>query len=68
MIVYAPGQPGRYILRVTMVQENVAWFEDRGAKPLDIPVLVTITGEVSLAALKRALGQDHPPRQVRRST
>jgi len=41
MIVYAPGQPGRYLLRVTMVQENVAWFEDRGARPLDIPALVT---------------------------
>jgi hypothetical protein len=42
MIVYAPSQPGRYIVRLTVVQENVAWFEDRGAKPLDIPVLVTL--------------------------
>jgi hypothetical protein len=41
MVVYTPGKPGRYTLRLTLVQENVAWFEDRGVQPLDIPVLVT---------------------------
>jgi hypothetical protein len=43
-IVQAPAQPGRFILRLTMLQENVAWFDARGAKPLDIPVVVTDRG------------------------
>jgi hypothetical protein len=40
-IVQAPPQPGRFILRLTMLQENVAWFDARGGEPLDIPVVVT---------------------------
>jgi hypothetical protein len=40
-IVKAPAQPGRFILRLTMVQENVAWFDAHGGKPLDIAVVVT---------------------------
>jgi len=38
--VKSTGKPGSYVLRFTMVQENVAWFEQKGAKPLDIPVTV----------------------------
>jgi hypothetical protein len=40
-IVKAPAQPGRFILRLTMVQEDVAWFDARGGQPLDISVVVT---------------------------
>jgi len=39
--VVAPEKPGKYILRFTMVQEHVAWFENKGAKTLDIPVTIT---------------------------
>jgi hypothetical protein len=38
--VQAPDQPGKYILRLTLVQEIVAWFEDKGMKPLDLTVTV----------------------------
>jgi len=40
-IVKAPANPGKYILRFSMVQEKVAWFNDRGAKTLDIAITVT---------------------------
>jgi len=39
--VKAPDRPGDYILRLTMVQEGVGWFDEKGAKPKDIPVTVT---------------------------
>ena len=39
--VTAPDQPGSYILQFTMLQELVAWFHEKGAKTLDIPVTVT---------------------------
>lgn len=38
--IKAPDKAGEYVLRMTMVQEFVAWFEDKGAKPLT--QLVTI--------------------------
>ena len=36
--VAAPLQTGSYTLLVSMVQEGVAWFVDRGAKPLIVKV------------------------------
>jgi hypothetical protein len=39
--VKAPDHPGKYILRLTMVQEGVGWFDAKGAKPKDIPVTIT---------------------------
>jgi hypothetical protein len=39
--IKAPDRPGDYILRLTMVQEGVGWFDEKGAKPKDIPVTVT---------------------------
>jgi hypothetical protein len=33
-------QPGDHVLRVTMVQESVAWFDDRVRKVLNLPVTV----------------------------
>jgi hypothetical protein len=38
--IQAPDTPGKYILRLTLVQETVAWFENKGMKPLDIVVMV----------------------------
>lgn len=39
--IQAPGNAGEYILRLTMVQENVGWFDQRGAQPLNLPIMVT---------------------------
>jgi hypothetical protein len=39
--VRAPDQPGRFTLRLTLVQEGVAWFDARGAAPLDLVVDVS---------------------------
>ncbi|RUR83319.1 hypothetical protein ACF3DV_16015 [Chlorogloeopsis fritschii PCC 9212] len=33
-----PDNPGKYTLVLTMVKEYVAWFNDKNAKPLEIPV------------------------------
>jgi hypothetical protein len=38
--VVAPPSPGSYTLWVSMVQEGVAWFFAKGAKPLALPVTV----------------------------
>jgi hypothetical protein len=38
--IKAPSQPGEYLLQMTMVQENVAWFDHKGAKPLIVSVRV----------------------------
>ncbi|GAP95700.1 hypothetical protein [Leptolyngbya sp. NIES-2104] len=37
-IVNAPTLPGQYRLSLTLLQENISWFVDRGAKPLTVPV------------------------------
>lgn len=39
--IQGPPQEGKFILRLTMVQEGVAWFEKFGGQPLDLPVTVT---------------------------
>jgi hypothetical protein len=36
----APGTPGPYIFKLTMVQERIAWFLAQGAKTFDIAVTV----------------------------
>lgn len=38
--VSAPPAPGSYILAVTMLQEGVASFDDKGGKQLRVPVTV----------------------------
>jgi len=38
--IQAPSQPGDYELRFSMVQEHVAWFNNKGAKPYSIKVAV----------------------------
>jgi hypothetical protein len=39
-VVQAPDRAGDFTLRLSMVQEAVAWFDERGGQPLDIPVTV----------------------------
>jgi hypothetical protein len=51
MCLRAPSRPGRYQLRVSLVQESVVWFEDRGAPGLEAAV------EVRAAPAARALAQ-----------
>jgi len=36
----APARPGAHLLRITLVQESIAWFEDHGVKPVDRPLVV----------------------------
>lgn len=40
-IIKAPNRSGNYILRLTMVQEGVGWFDEKGAKTKDIPITIT---------------------------
>ncbi len=40
MDVQTPPAAGDFRLRLTLVQENVAWFEDRGFQPLDLDIAV----------------------------
>ena len=39
--ITAPANPGNYTLKIDMVHEGITWFDERGAKPLLIPVVVT---------------------------
>jgi hypothetical protein len=38
--VVAPETPGDLVLKITLVQEGVAWFMSAGATPLELPVTV----------------------------
>lgn len=37
----APDRPGKYQVRLTMVQEGITWFDDQGAVAQEIPITVT---------------------------
>lgn len=39
-LIKAPPQPGKYLLRLTLVKSRMAWFEEKGMKPLDLMVVV----------------------------
>jgi hypothetical protein len=41
LTITAPEKPGQYIVVIDMVQEGVAWFEDRGSEPLKIKLEVS---------------------------
>jgi hypothetical protein len=38
--IFAPQTPGDFILKISLVQESVAWFMSAGAMPLELPVTV----------------------------
>jgi hypothetical protein len=40
LVVTAPARPGEYQLELDMVQEQVAWFREKGSQPLRLKVRV----------------------------
>jgi SAM-dependent methyltransferase len=40
LVVTSPATEGRYLLEIDLVQEDVAWFSERGSAPLRLPVIV----------------------------
>jgi cell division septation protein DedD len=41
MNIETPARPGRYVIEVTLVQEAVAWFDEKGSVALALPVVVS---------------------------
>ncbi|MBI5831038.1 MAG: PD40 domain-containing protein [Armatimonadetes bacterium] len=41
--ITAPTSPGRYTLRFDLRQGGQVWFHEQGARPLDVPVAVTLS-------------------------
>jgi hypothetical protein len=44
--VKAPAEPGAYVLQLTLVHENVSWFENKGANTVIRPIVVRTTTEL----------------------
>ena len=44
MAIVAPEKPGRYVLEVTLVQEEVAWFPELDGDQISVPVRVVKAG------------------------
>jgi SAM-dependent methyltransferase len=40
LVIRVPPKPGRYFLEIDLVQEDVAWFAERGSTPQTLPVRV----------------------------
>jgi hypothetical protein len=57
-VIQAPNQKGDYILRITLVQERVAWFDDKKGIPLNLFVRVLEANEKSKSSQDAAL-KDH---------
>jgi hypothetical protein len=49
--VKTPAEPGAYVLQVTLVHENVTWFEQKGATTVIRPVVVSSTTRPADCAL-----------------
>ena len=41
--VKTPTEPGSYVLQLTLVHENVSWFENKGARTFTRPIVVGTT-------------------------
>jgi len=41
--VKTPAEPGAYVLQLTLVHENVSWFENKGANTFSRPIVVGTT-------------------------
>jgi 2-polyprenyl-3-methyl-5-hydroxy-6-metoxy-1,4-benzoquinol methylase len=39
----APDQPGNYTIKIDLVDQHVCWFEERGSKPLLLPLEVRLS-------------------------
>lgn len=49
--LFAPAVPGRYELKLDLVDENVTWFEDQGSTPVIVPL--EVVASVLPAAARR---------------
>jgi hypothetical protein len=38
LTVILPEEPGKYTLRLTLLQEGAAWFDAHGAAPAEVPI------------------------------
>ena len=66
--IHAPGREGRYTLEVTLVQEGVAWFPERGGEKLVLPVSVVAgKAEASAATGKEPLSAVGTPKVASRT-
>ena len=54
MKIEAPARPGRYLIEATLVQEGVAWFDEKGGAALSLPVIVA----TSVASAPKGAEQD----------
>jgi SAM-dependent methyltransferase len=60
LTVTAPADPGEYILELDMVQEHVAWFEDKGSPTCRLPVRVIAAAAPSAPAPAATAGPSIP--------
>ncbi|HEX8897262.1 MAG TPA: methyltransferase domain-containing protein, partial [Chthoniobacterales bacterium] len=35
-----PAAPGRYLLKIDLIDQHICWFEERGSRPLTLPLVV----------------------------
>ncbi len=59
--IRAPEKPGRYILEVTLVQEQSAWFPEKNGAKLTLPVRVVDRSEVAAAPVSAAMQRSDKP-------
>jgi phosphomannomutase len=55
--VLAPAAPGRYRLTVTLMQEGVCWFEDRGFEPAVMEVHVVSSQQLASTSIASVMQQ-----------
>jgi len=47
LAVTAPDEEGEYLLELDMVQEKIAWFQDRGSSTARVPVIIHRTADTA---------------------
>jgi SAM-dependent methyltransferase len=65
LVVTAPSEDGAYLLELDLVQENVAWFAERGSTALRVPVIVG-TGRGAVRPARPAIKTKEPFRMRHR--
>lgn len=60
LTVRTPGEPGEYTLEIDLVYEQVAWFANRGVKPLRLAMRVRSGSDPPAAATPRSEGRLRP--------
>jgi hypothetical protein len=56
--IKTPATPGLYLLELSLVSENVAWFFDLGTPALRVPVSVARAGPPAVEILQRTVSAD----------